>query len=200
MSFNALETAALAKGTRRIGVFFLLETDTPVALWLGYGKIRPGINVFDPVGREYKGFGELQNVPAVKQLLNGSAMRQDFVLSGVKGDVLDAIASDSEAVKGKPVRVGYALMDEDWQLLGPIHWLASYTADYIGVSQPPTQLDQPIVRTITLSCGTRNTGKRRPLYGYFTDADQQARSPGDKFCSLVPNYSRNFLKAWPKYA
>lgn len=200
MSFNAGELAALANGTRRIGVFFRLETGDPVRLWLGYGKIAPGVNAYDPTGAEYKGFGEIQNVPAIKQLLNGAAQRQDFVLSGVKGDVLDAVGSDSEVVKGKPVRVGYALMDADWQLLGPIHWLASYTADYIGVSQPPTQIDQPIVRTITLSCATRNTGKRRPVHGYFTDADQQARSPGDRFCSLVPNYSRNFLKAWPKYA
>lgn len=200
MSFNDAEIAALARGTRRIGVFFLLETADPVALWLGYGKIKPGINAYDSVGREYKGFGEIQNVPSIKQLLNGAAMRQDFVLSGVKGDVLDAVGNDSEAVKGKPVHVGYALMDADWQLLGPIHWLASYTADYIAVSQPPTQLDQPITRTITLSCASRNTGRRRPLYGYFTDADQQARSPGDKFCSLVSNYSRTFPKAWPHYA
>lgn len=200
MSFNAAELAALKTGTRRIGVFFLLQTDTPVRLWLGYGKIKPGVNAYDLTGEVYKGFGELQNVPAIKQLLNGAAERVQFVLSGVKGDVLDAVGNDSEVVKGKPVRVGYALMGADWQLLGPIHWLASYTADYIAVDQPPTQLDQPIVRTIGLSCGTRNTGKRRPLYGYFTDADQQARSPGDRFCSLVQNYSRDFRKAWPKYA
>jgi hypothetical protein len=200
MILNDDENDALRSGKQRIGIFFRLETDPVVRLWLGFGKIRPGENRLDSSGEEYKGFGAIQNIPSIKQLLNGRAARVEFTISGVSGEILRiASGGDAKQVKGKPVSVGFALMGRDWQLLGPIHWTASYTADYLGLQESGEDPMQPIVRTITLSCGTLNTDRRRPLYGSFTNPDQQARYPRDTFCERTPTYAHGFQMPWPVF-
>lgn len=201
MILNDAELAALESDVVNIGVFFRLETDPIVRLWLGFGNIAAGVNTYDLTGAEYIGFGEIQEIPELNQMINGAAQRVDFTLSGVSGDVLQiASGGDAEQVKGKPVAVGFALMAQDFSLLGSIKWFASYTADYLSVQQPAvSDPTQPIVRTVTLSCGSLMTGRRRPSFSYLSDQDQQARHPGDLFCSLVGRYAHGFNKAWPTF-
>lgn len=201
MNLNDAELAVLQSGMQRIGLFFRLETSPIVRLWLGAGNIAPGINAYDPEGHVYAGFGAIQNVPAFKQLINGKAERVDFTLSGVSGDVLTiASGGDAEQVKGKPVAIGFAIMAQDWSLLGPVKWCANYTADYLSINQDVTDDPaQPIVRSVTLSCGTLLTARRRPSFSYFTNQDQQARHPGDRFCERTPVYANGFNKTWPTF-
>lgn len=201
MNLNAAELAVLESGMQRIGVFFRLATTPVVRLWLGIGNIEAGVNVFDATGATYQGFGEIQNVPEFNQMINGAASRVEFSLSGVSGDVL-ALASgdDAEDVKGKDVAVGLGVFSPSWALLGSVKWFANYTADYLSVQQSPTDDPAtPIVRTVTLSCGSLMTGRRRPSFAYLSHQDQYARSPGDYFCSLVGQYAHGFNKAWPVF-
>jgi len=201
MILNGAELAALASGAYRIGVFFRLETDPMVRLWLGAGNIAPGINAYDLTGALYNGFGAIQNVPAFKQLINGKAERVDFTVSGVSGEILGiASGGDSEQVKGKRAAVGFALMDTGWSLLGAVKWCANYTADYLAIQQPVTDDPMaPTVRTVTLSCGTLMTGRRRPSFAYFTNQDQAGRYHGDRFCERTAIYATGFSKAWPTF-
>jgi hypothetical protein len=100
------------------------------------------------------------------------------VLSGVSGDVL-AMASggDAEQVKGVRCAYGFAVMDQAWALLGPVHWCANYTADYLAITQEPVEeIGGVIVRTVTLSCGTVLTGRKRPAYSYFSNRSAGALS------------------------
>ncbi|MBN8987414.1 MAG: hypothetical protein J0H42_04160 [Rhizobiales bacterium] len=199
MNLNDAELAALDSGMQRIGVFFRLDTAPVIRLWLGIGDIEPGVNAYDATGATYRGLGELQNVPEFNQMINGAAQRVEFSLSGVSGEVL-ALASgdDAEDVKGKDAAVGLGIFSADWALLGSIKWFANYTADYLSVQQSATDDPaQPIVRTVALSCGSLMTGRRRPSFSYLSDQDQQARSPGDLFCSLVGRYAHGFNKTWP---
>jgi hypothetical protein len=200
MTLNDAELAALESGVQRLGVFFRLDTNPVVRVWLGIGNIEPGVNAYDPTGAVYAGFGAIQNVPAFNQLINGKASRVDFTVSGVSGDVL-AIASggDSQKVKGKRVAVGFALMGSDWSLLGAVKWCANYTADYLAIQQAVDDPMQPIVRTVTLSCGTLLTARRRPSLSYFSNQDQQTRSPGDRFCERTQVYANAFNKTWPTF-
>lgn len=201
MNLNDDELASLDSGSQRIGIFFRLETDPIVRLWLGFGSIEPGINAYDMTGAEYVGFGAIQDVPAFNQLINGKAERVDFTISGVSGDILKiASGGDAEQVKGKKVAVGFALMAPDWSLLGAVKWCANYTADYLAIQQALTEDPmQPIVRTVTLSCGTLMTARRRPNYSYFSNQDQLARFPGDRFCERTPVYANGFNKTWPTF-
>lgn len=199
MKLTAAEKAELATGRQNIGIFFWLEPDTRI--WLGFGDIRPGVNVIDTTGQTYHGFGEIPAVPAVKQMINGAAERVDFTLSGVSGEILAiAAAHDAESVKGKRVSVGFAVFNSAWQLVGPVRWVRFYTADYLKLDQSPT--DDPaaqIVRTLTLSCGSLMTARRRPALSYFTNQDQQRRFPGDRFCERTPKYAAGFSKTWPRF-
>lgn len=199
MNFSDLELAALVSDSHNIGIFFRLSVEPePVRIWLGFGAIEPGVNVFDGSGARYLGFGEMQEIPNISQLLNGAAERVEFTLSGVSGDILTiASGDDAEQVKGKAATVGFALMGADWQLLGPVHWLAYYVADFLAGNQPPAGAAAPITRTLTLSCGTRFTGRRRPSFSYYSDADHQARFPGDTFCNFTGKYAHGFSKKWP---
>ncbi|MCK1503857.1 hypothetical protein [Bradyrhizobium sp. 18] len=201
MNLNDAELAVLESGMQRIGVFFRLATTPVVRLWLGIGNIEPGVNVFDLAGATYQGFGELQNVPEFNQMINGAAQRVEFSLSGVSGDVLALASSgDAEDVKGKAVAVGLGIFSPTWALLGSVKWFANYTADYLSVEQAATDDPlQQIVRTVKLSCGSLMTGRRRPSFSYLSDQDQQARSPGDLFCSLVGKFPLGFNKAWPVF-
>lgn len=202
MTLNDDELAVLASGMQGIGVFFRLGvTPTPVRLWTGIGKIEPGVNSLDVSGATYTGFGELRDVPEFNQMINGAAQRVEFSLSGVSGDVI-AIASgdDAEAVKGAPVAVGLGIFSAAWALLGSIKWFANYTADYLAVQQSVSDdAASPIVRTVSLSCGSLMTGRRRPSFSYLSNQDQQARSPGDQFCVYVGRYAHGFNKAWPVF-
>lgn len=199
MNFTDAELSALESDFHNIGVFFRLGVvPDPVRMWLGFGSFLASANVFDPDGAEYTGFGELKDIPEITQLINGTAERVDFTISGVSGDVLSlASGDDSTAVKGAPTTVGFALLDDHFAMIGSVHWLAYYIADYLGGEQQPASPSEQIVRTITLSCGTRMTGRRRPSYAYYSDADQQARFSGDKFCSLAPLYAHGYNKTWP---
>lgn len=202
MNLTTAEKEELASGFQNIGIFFRLDVDPPVRIWLGFGDIRPGVNVLDPTGATYHGFGEIAAVPAVKQMINGAAERVEFSLSGVEGEVLElAAAHDAEAVKGKRVSVGFAVMDAAWQLVGPVRWIRHYTADFLTIQQQPTDDPAtPIIRTLSLSCGSLMTTRRRPALGYFTNQDQQRRSPGDRFCERTPKYAPGFNKTWPRYS
>lgn len=201
MNFSDVELAALASGVMRIGVFFRLDVEPdPVRLWLGFGDIKPGADIYDPSGALYNGLGQINNAPAFKQLLNGAAERVEFTISGVSGRILEiASGDDSDAVKGRQVNVGFGLMDAAWALIGPVHWSAFYIADFISIDQQAADVNSPIVRTLALSCGTRFTGRRRPSLSYLSDPDQQRRFPGDLFCSLAKNYAHGFNKTWPTF-
>ena len=200
MTFSDEELEALEADVFNIGIFFRLDTDPVVRLWLGFGDIKPGVNVYDEADDLYQGFGELPAIPNFNQLLNGSAERVDFTLSGVSGEVLTiASGDDAQEVKGKRVTVGFALMNSDWSLLGSVHWCALYVADYLSIDQQPSAAGDEPVRTLSLSCGSRFTGRRRPSYAYFSDQDQTARFSGDRFCSVVSLYAHGFNKQWPTF-
>lgn len=201
MTFNEAELAALASDMQNIGIFVRFDVlADPVRIWLGFGDIRPGVNVFDPDGALYKGLGKLRSVPNVKQLLNGSAERVEFVLSGISSDLLAIAFSEADLMRNRPATLGFAIMDTTWALLGPVRWCAYYVADVPTIAQGIADDKSSITRTISLSCGSRFTGRRRPSFAYFSDQDQQARFPGDLFCSLTPNYAHGYDKNWPVFS
>lgn len=201
MTLNDEEIAVLESDAQNVGLFFRLDTDPIVRLWFGFGDIEPGINVLDTSGATYHGFGEITELPAMKQLLNGAAERVEFTVTGVSGDILTiASGGDAQQVKGKRASVGFGVMGTDWQLLGSVKWIRTYQADFLGIQQSVTDDPaQPIVRTITLSCGSLLTARRRPSLSYFSNQDQQARYPGDLFCERTPIYANQFNKEWPRF-
>jgi hypothetical protein len=198
MTFTDEELAVLASGQQSIAIFFRMETNPIIRLWLGFGNIYASGDVVDPGGATYNGFGEIVGLPDFNQLINGAAERVEFTMSGVDGPIATIAANEANDVKGKIVLVGLGVFDTNWQLLGAPHWFSRYTADFLQIDRHLTT-DGKHVATITLSCSTRFTGRRRPSFGYFSHQDQQARYPGDLFCQYVTNYALGFQKEWPVF-
>jgi hypothetical protein len=200
LDLSDAELAELDRTAVRVGFFFRLDTDPVVRLWLGIGKIAVS-SVFEPDGAVYRGFGEIADFPQLRALINGTAERVEFTVSGVTGEVLRiASGGDAQQVKGRMVSAGFAVMDQNWQLVGSVKWIRTYTADYLSIAQTvPTDPAQSTSRSVTLSCGSLLTARRRPSLSYFTDQDQQSRFPGDRFCERVPTYANGFNKTWPRF-
>lgn len=192
------EIDALDSGSHQRGIFFFIDSLPQVRLWLGFGSIRPGINALDPTGAEYKGIGAIQSIPAFRQMLNGQAERLSFVASGVTPEIVALAASGADSVRHRRVAIGAALMDHDWRMLGPVHWRWQGMADMVTTAHEGARAPgEETRRTVTLSVGSIMTGRKRGRLSYWTDADQQARSPGDRFCERTVKYSQQIQKVWP---
>ena len=201
LNFNDAELAEMKSGGQNIAAFWRLDVEPdPVLLWLGFGNIVVDHNVFDPDGAEYQGFGDIGNLPAFNQMMNGAAQRVDFTLSGVSGEIGQiALNHDGDKIKGKRVAAGFGIFGPDWNLLGIPHWLATFRADVLKVDQPPVTDDSTPMCTVALSCGSLLTSRRRPQFSYFSSRDQKSRFPGDLACDLVGKYSTGFQKKWPTF-
>lgn len=194
---TALDTA-LASTNPRVGIFLRLDLVGSVQrLWLGVGDCEAGIDADDGAGATYHGLGELLGVPQFQQLVNGTAERVTFALSGVSASVVALANNHADDVKNVPLLVGIGVFGPDWQLLAAPTWLRRFVVDYLSVSQDPT--DGEPIRTLSLSARSFLTGRRRPGLSFYTDRDQQALSAGDRFCERTPIYSQEVTKVWPRF-
>lgn len=207
MSFAPDELEALQSDAIRLGLFLRLDLSPPLRCWFGCGRIDPGVTLLDPSGAEYFGFGQLLNVPTMSQLINAQAERVDISLSGTDDRIL-GLASFANKVNGVACDFGFGLFGTSWQLLGPVHWVRHYVADYLRMAVTPagTPADQ-IIKTATLSVSSAMTGRRRPRLSFLNQQDQAARSlqlnptlPVDRFCERTKDYTLAGVKTWPIFA
>jgi hypothetical protein len=84
------------------------------------------------------------------------------------------------------------LFDKDWQLIEPLFWLASGTADSLSISRSPDGQ----TRSIKLAVGNIFTGRRRSNLSFWTPIDQARRSADDTFFSEVPKLYEGATKVW----
>jgi hypothetical protein len=184
----------LEAAEQRTGIFFRLDVEPVQHLWTGIGMVAAD----DAIAGDavYRGFGELTNIPAVTQLVNGVADRIDFIISGVSSAAMAAAAREADLVRGERVDLGLGFFDADWQFIGMV-WLYQGEADVLT-----TVLDGSsgsVARTLKLSVGSAMTGRRRARQSVYSDFDQQRRHPGDRFCERMRRYSQGVSLEWPRY-
>lgn len=198
VSFNEAARIQLAGGIVRPGIFFRLDTTPPVRIWGGAGLFSVPPDSVETEGGTYIGWGELKELPALQQLINGVATRVDFVVSGISEVGMRLADEEAENVRGKAVNIGILLLDQDWQPVSEMTWLGdSYEADVMTLD---SRLEGDIrVETLVLSVASTFTGRRRPRYKHYTDAEQRRRSPDDRYCERVTVYAQQYTKTWPRY-
>ncbi|MBB4616901.1 hypothetical protein [Sphingomonas abaci] len=158
----------------------LLRIDCPdtARIWSGPGPLylpADGIETTD--GALYLGGGELlENFGEIEQLINGTASRLDITVSGVTAATVK-LMGETAGVKGARVDIGVVEFDDQWQIQA-VTWTAQYRIDKLTA----TRTDK---RTIGLSMGSDDTGRSSTLNAYWTQADQQRRSPDDRFFDQV---------------
>ena len=206
MNLTTDEIAELEVGPPRLGLFLRLDIDPPLRCWLGDGPIKPGITVYDATDEKYFGYGKLLGMPSFQQLINGAGERIDISLSGVDPAIL-ALANHNNIVQDVDCAMGFGIFRKDWQLLGAVHWIRVYTADFIALSVTPAMDPSgQTIKTATLSISSAMVTRKRPSYSYFNYQDQLARSaainpllPPDQFFDRIKDYSIIATKTWPRF-
>jgi hypothetical protein len=167
----------------RESVLIRINCDPPARLWGGVGDLAVAADDVETEDAIYVGGATIISAPDFQQLMNGTADRLDFTLSGVSEEVLVLAQEEAESVKGAALDLGTIRFDDEWQQAGVVTWEARFRCDTLSVGSQGGQ-DQRS-RSITLSVGTDDTDRSRAPIALFTDADQRRRSSDDAFFSLV---------------
>jgi hypothetical protein len=183
---------------KRKGFLLRVDSDPPIRIW--GGAVRdieiPAGGAETTDNAVYQSRGELKGIPQLGAALNGDADRAQFTVSGlgISGAVAALAHAGRSQVRGRAVDVGLVLFDKDWQVAGTPFWLSSWTADTLNIVRGSSG-NKP-TRAIQLGGGNIFTGRRRPNLSFFTDIDQQRRTPGDLFCSEVGKLSEGATVVW----
>lgn len=172
----------------RRSILFRLAADPIARFWSGHGYFDTQPDFIDPEGARYVGLGALLDVPALRTLINGTADRLDFTLSGVTPQALRLAMEDAESVKDALVLIGEQSFDWAWQNPTPPEWVWRGFADILVIEGSGG--DQGRQRTIKLSVRSADTFRSDPQPAYYTDQDQRRKSPTDAICSHVSKISQ----------
>lgn len=199
VEYTADEKAVLESEFCGFAGLLRVATPDPVRLWTGIGDFPVVNSAFDPDGSIFKGASQIIDLPAFERIWNGLAERVTITLSGVD-DRMKAIAyEEADDVRGAVVRLGIAVLDGDWQQLGPVRWLRRGRVDVIETENRAGERER--IKTIAFSLGSQLTGRKVPGSGTWTNADQQSRpgSEDDRFCERTPLMTETTVIRWPSY-
>ncbi|WP_066795032.1 hypothetical protein [Sphingomonas soli] len=169
--------------TYRRSILFRLAADPIAWIWSGHGDLPVEADAIDPGGATYVGAGALLDIPALKQLVNGTADRLDFVLSGVSGYTLRLAQEDAASIPNALVLIGEQDFDADWQNDGPPRWVWRGFADILVTESQDVPNGRQ--RTIRLSVRSADTFRSNPQPAFYTDQDVRRKSPSDAIASHV---------------
>lgn len=196
--------------SHQLGVFFRMDTDPPLHIWMGVSDIPAGFDGIDPDGTVYLGGGRLLNVPSLEVLCNGQSGSVVFGISGIDpataSEVLDAMPS----VRGKQVVIGFTTLDDHYQPTTVIIPAWSGTASHPKEGSAPVAGDENPVTTLSLAVVTGNDTRSRPSASlwtaahqtalwkqFFPTAPEQAANPRDRCCDQTARLARGVAPVWP---
>ncbi len=197
IEYTEEEKAALESRFCSFAGLVRVATPDPVYLWTGVGDFPVVDSAFDPDGTLYRGGGRIIDLPGFQRIWNGLAERITITLTGVTDDMRALVYEEADDVRGAIVRLGLAILDGDWQQIGPVRWLRRGRVDVIETHNRPGERER--VKTIAFSLGSQLTGRKVPGSGVYTNADQQSRpgSEDDKGCERTPLMTENTVMRWP---
>lgn len=180
--FTADQLAQLTATTVRVSLLVKFDFASGAQYaWNGYTELTVGGNTYLPMC----GMGQ---VDGLGLSTNGANDSVTVSVSGLPDQALGFLAKaleDTPLVDQQLLTVYLQLFDDEWQTVGnpiPIFW---------GFMQPPKvsrtamQGTEGAVQSIEITAENAFFNRSRPPYGRYTDRDQQARSPGDKFFGFV---------------
>lgn len=160
-----------------------IACDPPALIWSGLGPLPLPADIVLAEPMIALGGSQLLSVPDFQQLINGTAERLDFTVSGVDDETLRLATEDAPSVKGAAVHIGTVQFDDDWQAES-VEWEATFEARTLSVSRSGGQGGQT-TRTITLTIVAGESIRSRAPNSFFTDADQRRKYPTDAIFSHV---------------
>ena len=182
-----------------LGIFVRFGFDEPLYMWFGINDIPAKITSVDSTNQEYLGGGRLLGIPELEVLINGTADRVEFTLSGVDPDTVGPLDLPNAAVRGKPIHVAITALDDYYQPVVDPYPVYPGIASFVAESSPPVSGTQNPSVTLALSVGSGDTMRERASASLWSDAQQQAIYPGDKFCAGTARLARGALPVWPTF-
>jgi hypothetical protein len=178
--------------TERSATILRIDTPEPVRLWGGAGLFRLAADdEFDPSGlyNQMDPNGAwIASLPAMRQLVGGTAEALDFTFSGASAIPMSWV--DSKAANGCRITLGEIDLDETVQQDGPAWWVWS------GIIRSAAADDDYTTATITLRAETACASRRRAGLRTWSQADHKRRHPGDNFCKRVSRNGLNNTVVW----
>lgn len=166
-----------------------------VYAWNGNYKLTIGGNIYQPM------YG-MASIEGLSQSSDGSSSNFTVTVSGLPEqagtDFLAAALADTDEVNQRIITLSLVLFDEDWQPVGSPLPLRYGFMQPPKVSRTPATESDGAVQTIVIEAEDIFFNRARPAYGRNNDADQQARSPGDKFFGFVASLVNKTVK-YPDY-
>lgn len=170
-----LSPQAAAAATAEVAApVVLVELDFasgPFRAWTGLGQLHWA-------GKVFEGVGAIGAVSEVEETVELRAVRLTLALSPVPQEVVD-IALAERSFRLRPARLWGALLDQHGAFVADPFPLWAGLMDTMEV----TDGAEP---RVTLACESRLVDLERAEVCRYTDADQQAEYPGDRFFEFVP--------------
>jgi hypothetical protein len=193
MVFISAEQAAALKGTTvhlavLVEMQFLSKT---VRLWTGDGRIEVAGEIWD-------GAGAGASIEGLDGLRDTDSNAVTFGLSGVDPSILSIALGERTDVAKQPVYVWAQLFQPDMSLIGariPLWW---GRMQRMRIKSEGATDDQGELRQIFLEAENPWLSRSRPENGNYSDAEQNRRSPGDKFCRFTGR-QRDKPLTWPNW-
>lgn len=177
--FSAGQLAVLTARNPRVALLaeFRFQGDTK-RVWNGDRWLKIGADVYQPL----RGRGFIDQLPV--QAL-GTTESVNTSLPGVDSSIVAlAFAATADIVQRVAI-LSLQFFDKDWAPVG------SPLGVFFGFMQPPratTTIMQGVegpVKTISMEILNMFFNRSKPPYGRYDDADQEARSTGDRFFAFV---------------
>ncbi|WP_149537196.1 hypothetical protein [Siccirubricoccus phaeus] len=143
----------------------------PFRAWTGLGQL-------NWAGKVFEGVGSIGAVGEVEETVELRAVRLTLALSPVPQEVVD-IALAERSFRLRPARLWGALLDAEGAFVADPFPLWAGLMDTMEV----TDGAEP---RVGLTCESRLVDLERAEVRRYTDADQQAEYPGDRFFEYVP--------------
>jgi hypothetical protein len=176
-----------SNGTPRLSAHAAASATAPVAapvvmveLDFASGAFRAwtGLGLLQWAGKAFEGVGSIGAVGEIEETVELRAVRLSLALSPVPQEVVD-IALAERSFRLRPARLWGALLDAEGAFIADPFPLWAGLMDTMQV----TDGAEP---RVTLTCESRLVDLERAEVRRYTDADQQAEYPGDRFFEYVP--------------
>jgi hypothetical protein len=174
-------------GTPRLSPHAAASATAPVAapvilceLDFASGAFRAwtGLGPLHWAGKLFEGVGSIGAVGEIEETVELRAVRLTLALSPVPQEVID-IALAERSFRLRPARLWGALLDQEGAFVADPFPLWAGLMDTMEV----TDGAEP---RVALTCESRLVDLERAEVRRYTDADQQAEYPGDRFFEYVP--------------
>jgi hypothetical protein len=187
------------RSSHTLGIFFRLDTDPALHIWMGVNDIPAGFDSIDADGTVYLGGGRLLNVPTLEVLINGQADDVVFGISGIDPKSAQKVIDAMPDVRGKRVYLGITTLDKYYQPMGPIIPLWEGIASHKKDRLPPVVGNEPHTVTLALAIVSGGSTRSRPALSVWDSAHQKALYPTDRGCDATARLARGVAPEWPKY-